>query len=281
MLRSMKRLILIVASALSILLSGGVAFQPDDREPGGPIAGKGEAPKVDTPDVSKLRLYEVAAVVAGDTLNLRPVSFAKPEEALGIKVRLIGVDVLGTKERKQSEELGKNASAFLSNLLSGERVWLEETEGATKKDGNGRVLGNVFRYPDGLFINLEVVRQGHSYVLTEFPFKHLDAFRWYAAKAKYSKRGLWSEKPKPEPNRNESPAPEPVPVVTPGAVPASTPAAPETKKPDQQTITVYGTRTGSKYHRAGCSYLKSSISMTLEEATRKGLTPCSRCNPPR
>lgn len=44
--------------------------------------------------------------------------------------------------------------------------------------------------------------------------------------------------------------------------------------------TVYGTKTGHKYHRAGCRFLKKSkISMTLAEAKKKGLTPCSVCNP--
>ena len=47
------------------------------------------------------------------------------------------------------------------------------------------------------------------------------------------------------------------------------------------TATVYRTKTGSKYHTAGCSYLKSSIQTTVSEAKSMGLTPCSRCNPPR
>ena len=55
----------------------------------------------------------------------------------------------------------------------------------------------------------------------------------------------------------------------------------------QETITqnssaiVYRTKTGSKYHNAGCSYLKSSIQTTVAEAKSMGLTPCSRCNPPQ
>lgn len=44
---------------------------------------------------------------------------------------------------------------------------------------------------------------------------------------------------------------------------------------------VYRTKTGSKYHNAGCSYLKSSIETTVSEAKSMGLTPCSRCNPPQ
>ena len=41
---------------------------------------------------------------------------------------------------------------------------------------------------------------------------------------------------------------------------------------------VYATRTGHKYHRAGCRYLRrSSIRMTREDAVARGLTPCSVC----
>lgn len=44
---------------------------------------------------------------------------------------------------------------------------------------------------------------------------------------------------------------------------------------------VYITKTGEKYHLAGCSSLsKSKIEIILKEAVEKGDTPCSRCNPP-
>lgn len=54
-------------------------------------------------------------------------------------------------------------------------------------------------------------------------------------------------------------------------------------KPEEKaykTVTVYITRTGSKYHRAGCRYLsKSMIPISLEEAAIS-YGPCSVCNPP-
>ena len=50
---------------------------------------------------------------------------------------------------------------------------------------------------------------------------------------------------------------------------------------DNQSEVVYRTNTGSKYHRSGCSYLKSKIATTVSEAQAMGLAPCSRCNPPR
>jgi len=48
----------------------------------------------------------------------------------------------------------------------------------------------------------------------------------------------------------------------------------------QASRTVYVTRTGAKYHRAGCASLsRSKIAMSLQEAERKGYGPCARCNP--
>lgn len=50
---------------------------------------------------------------------------------------------------------------------------------------------------------------------------------------------------------------------------------------EKKTVTVYITKTGAKYHRAGCSYLRQScIAISLDDAKAQGYTPCSRCNPP-
>ena len=55
-----------------------------------------------------------------------------------------------------------------------------------------------------------------------------------------------------------------------------------TSQSNNQGVTVYGTKTGAKYHVDGCKSLsKSKIQMTLSEAKSKGLTPCSICNPPQ
>lgn len=50
---------------------------------------------------------------------------------------------------------------------------------------------------------------------------------------------------------------------------------------DSGDTIVYKTRTGECYHRGSCSYLKSKIEITLQEAVDEGLRPCSRCKPPR
>lgn len=52
-------------------------------------------------------------------------------------------------------------------------------------------------------------------------------------------------------------------------------------KSEQQTITVYITDYGSKYHRQGCQYLwDSSNAVTLSNAKSWGYSPCSVCDPP-
>ena len=45
-----------------------------------------------------------------------------------------------------------------------------------------------------------------------------------------------------------------------------------------QSMTVYVTNTGEKYHRYGCQYLaKSCIAISLDDAKSSGYTACSRC----
>ena len=52
-------------------------------------------------------------------------------------------------------------------------------------------------------------------------------------------------------------------------------------KPSPKTVTVHITKTGKKYHQAGCSSLsKSDIPVDLKAAKAKGLSPCSKCKPP-
>lgn len=59
---------------------------------------------------------------------------------------------------------------------------------------------------------------------------------------------------------------------------SATTSAKTTSIQDTNSTIVYVTETGSKYHKANCSYLKNSkIEMTLSNAEAQGYTPCSRC----
>jgi DNA-entry nuclease len=65
-----------------------------------------------------------------------------------------------------------------------------------------------------------------------------------------------------------------------GAAPAGTAIA-AADDAAAATTYVYITNTGKKYHRGDCRYLKKSkIKVTLEDAKRRGYTPCKVCKPP-
>lgn len=65
--------------------------------------------------------------------------------------------------------------------------------------------------------------------------------------------------------------------------PVIAPMEPETEAPppEVETVTVYITNSGTKYHLDGCRHLKSKIEKTLEEAKALKLEPCKVCNPPK
>ena len=53
-----------------------------------------------------------------------------------------------------------------------------------------------------------------------------------------------------------------------------------TAQSQNNEYTVYITKTGDKYHRAGCRYLsKSQIAISKSDAIGSGYSPCSVCNP--
>ncbi|NCB63117.1 MAG: hypothetical protein EOM52_05800 [Clostridia bacterium] len=73
--------------------------------------------------------------------------------------------------------------------------------------------------------------------------------------------------------------------VTIGSAPAepapTLPATNNTAASEDRSVTVYITDHGTKYHRAGCRYLKDSqIAVSLADAKSQAYDPCSVCNPP-
>lgn len=157
----------------------------------GPVViAQREAPEIPRPDFSSLPVAEVVRIVDGDTVVLR----LRGENTT---VRLIGVDTPETVHpRRPVEAYGKEASRFLTNLLAGESVYIESEPGNTV-DRYGRALGYLYRVPDGLFVNLEIVRQGYGHAYTKYPFSHMELFRFYESKAREAGRGLWGDAVEP------------------------------------------------------------------------------------
>ena len=200
-------------------------------------------------DFAADRTYKVIRVVDGDTVKI-------DYNGKATNVRLIGVDTPETVHpNKPVEAYGKEASNFTKNLLLGESVYLRYD--VDRRDKYGRLLAYLYRAPDGLFVNLEIVRQGYGHAYTQFPFKHMELFRYYGNRARTAGKGLYG---------------------TPQAGVGET----NSKAIGEETEgEVYLTRTGEKYHREGCRSLsRSKIPISLAEAKQK-YAPCGRCNPPR
>ena len=149
------------------------------------------------PDFNKLDLCDVQHVADGDTCTLK-----LPNGDVA-KIRLVGVDTPETVDpRKEVQPYGPEASTHLKNLLQGERVWLES---ASKPDKYGRTLGYLYRYPDGLCINLEILRNGYGRYPTQYPCKYKEAFMAAAEKAKESHKGLYGNEEPKKPTKKKKP----------------------------------------------------------------------------
>ena len=108
-------------------------------------------------------------------------------------VRLIGIDTPETvKPNSPVECYGPEASAATKALLpEGTEVRLERDVEA--RDDYDRLLAYAYRADDGMFVNLELVRQGYAVLLTFPPnVAHVDEFVDAAERARSAGSGLWA-----------------------------------------------------------------------------------------
>jgi endonuclease YncB( thermonuclease family) len=192
---------------------------------------------------------KVVSVYDGDTVTVL-------DGTTQVKIRLEGID---TPESKQP--FGTRAKEALSKMVFGKEVKVEWDE----KDRYGRTLGHI--HIDGKWVNLEMVKQGMAW-----HYKQYSKDKRLAEAQKQASMlciGLWSDFPD---------------VVAPwdwrkGVRPLRTydPDKPEESK-EAATDYVYITVTGTKYHGAGCRYLKGSKrKVTLQDALGKGMEACKVC----
>ena len=111
----------------------------------------------------------------------------------GERVRLIGVDTPETVHpRKPVERFGKEASAFTRRIAEGKEVYLEYEGGSSRRDRYDRTLAYVY-LPDGMLLNLEIIRMGYGHAYTRFPFSKMEEFRAAEREAREAERGLWAD----------------------------------------------------------------------------------------
>jgi micrococcal nuclease len=211
-------------------------------------------------DCGGLPQGEVIRVVSGDMVIVRDGGEAR-------RLRLVGVRVPSL-----AEPAGRQAQRFLADLIAGEQVYIEYPSGQPERDKSLCYPAYLYRAPEGLLINLELVRDGYADV-ADGEFVQRPLFERYAGRARESRRGRWAA---------------PVDVVTDSqpaagrgeaAGEAGEQAAGGTADGDE---IVYVTPSGKKYHRADCYHVRNKgTPMTLREAKARGYEPCSHCKPPQ
>lgn len=136
-------------------------------------------------------LYDVVRIVDGDTL----VADVEGEE---IKVRLIGVNTPESVHEDESKNVpeGKDASAYIENLLKGRKIYLVYDE--DKEDDYGRTLAYVFT-EDFEFVNLLLVEEGLAECMRIEPnTRYASAFAEAETAAKAADKGFWEQGMFPE-----------------------------------------------------------------------------------
>ena len=132
-----------------------------------------------TEDFAKDTAYKVLDVI--DTSTVRIQYKDKPTT-----IKLIGI-----VPRQPTQAYAKESYTFIHNLLLDEHVYLRFDK--QKTDTSGNHLAYIYRAPDGLFVNLELIRQGYAQTYASVPFKHAELFHTYAHKARDARKGLYAQ----------------------------------------------------------------------------------------
>jgi len=244
---------LAVALFVATCLAGRAAGPEEPPEP----PSQPEPPPIPVPDLVERPTHPVLRVPTGHTVV---IASGNGEETL----RLIGVYV-----PPEGAEAAA-AAVFTERLLAGERVYaLPEVEWP-ERDREGRRWAYVYRAPDGLNINLELIRQGYARVVAADAFAQQELYRAYERHARRAGKGVWAPRGGEEPAASTRPA-------------ATRPArgADPTPRTAGDNTLVYVTEHGTRYHTRDCRFVREKgAAITLREARERGLKPCSRCRPP-
>lgn len=230
---------------------------------------------------------QVPTVKHGEAMAFPVVRVVKPRHMLVLMnghetvVRLAGVaphpyadDAPATAHTSEQPAMG-----FTRNLLKGERVWLEILPRDETSRADGSVPAHVFRTPDGLFVDAEVIRQGYGRAHWAADHRYAELLHDYEIRAREAGKGLWGPSARGGPSAR--------------AQAASNDAhhqkhiVPQIVVPQ---IVVYVVSSGTRYHSEGCPQLHDGqhdgqrdgqpIAMPVYKAM-SGYEPCTACKPPR
>ena len=130
--------------------------------------------------------YEVIRVVDGDTIIV-------DIDGEYTRVRLIGIDTpesVADETEKENTEEGKEASAYTTNLLEGNTIFLEYDQ--ETRDEYGRTLCYVYLHDKSTMVNEILLKNGYARTMTIEPnTKYKERFATAELVAEETKAGFW------------------------------------------------------------------------------------------
>ena len=237
----------VLATLIVISLTTGIAWAQAQ-----PSADDTTVPEFHHPEYDTLAIGVVTRILDENTVLVR------------INRKYERYDLLGVAPFPDSASVdSQHAIGFLKRSLLHEHVRVQ-FDTNPQRNREGRLAVFLYRSPDHLFVNLELVRQGLVHADHTQLDRHRDIFNYHAKRAAERQVGLWDPDPQPQlkpgsnPNGREEPAP-----------------TPELIRPNM----VYITEHGKKYHREGCTHLTDSARSTSREQIRSTHDPCKTCRP--
>lgn len=235
-----------------------------------------EMPEVLEPDQSKLIVGVVREVLDGDSLEVF-------HDGKVVRYELAGADapdILNRSDETAVQIAGSvEARSYLFSLLDGEQVGLY-VDPKKRTDVRGQPLAYLYRLPDKLFVNLEMVRLGHAKHARDPGGWNNAALLWAQNRAKDAQKGVWDpERIKVARQQAQSAKLDQQNVQA----KAKTVKAPALDiQPITQTSvsdTVFVTKSGTKYHTKDCQHVgESAIEMDRSSVTDSH-KPCKVCKP--
>ena len=156
------------------------------------------------------------------------------------------------------DSLSTAAKQYIENLLLGERIYVRFTpEDNLGIPGTNPAL--IYRVPDNLFINRDIILRGYGYVPAGYPAEYIESFRRYQEQARASRCGFWS-------------------------LETFQPYQPFLRPPVEPVVqyrfnfTVWIDKAAKVYHRAGCEDIADDMPpMKVIAAQEEGYQSCRKC----
>ncbi len=248
----------VVGACLMLLVPQEPAVAPEDAPP-----------VVEVPKIERMKLMRVVRVIDGDTIILD----LNGKEA---RFELLGVNAPEYIERDPTPRRHARQAWFaLHTLLDDEWVYVSYDPNF-RRDIAGRLTGFVFRTPDMLFVNLEIIRQGYAEHTDRKTKLFQEPLAWWEQHARESERGIWGDE---EVQIEKPPKPDPVPPPVELSPEPVDPIEPTEQIQSHSERSVYLTKSGSKYHTRDCQHYSPNCRRVPLSQARKDHQACSVCKP--